>query len=258
MKEDVRKRHRPFERLVAKSDTLVLFVHGFLGSPDQFREYADVLFEKGISSAAVLLPGHGSDGRAFAKARLDDWQKHVDKAVDHYRDKYPNLILFGHSMGGLLAARASLGREDSVKGLFLLASPLQMKVTARAVKRVLCVKFGSKKLDDDEITGTYRKTNSVYPVSIFTYPLWLRQTKDLKRLILATKEILPFVAVPTVSVHSKGDETVSFESSRLFEEGLSGTSCTTVILERSHHAHYFPEEGEVIQEELLKMIDTLK
>lgn len=258
MKVDVRKRHRPYERLVAGGDLLVLFVHGFLGSPDQFEEYAGILFENGISSAAVLLPGHGGDGRAFAKARLDDWQRHVDKAVDHYRDSYPNIIFFGHSMGGLLAARASLGREDTVKGLFLLAPPLQMKVTARAVKRVLCVKFGSKRLADDEVTGTYRRSNSVYPVSIFTYPLWLRQTKDLKQLILKTREILPFIAVPTVAIHSRGDETVSFESSRLFSDGLSGTSCATVVLERSHHAHYFPEERKIVQAELLKLIKSIK
>ena len=41
------------------TDTIVIFIHGFLGSPHQFIDLADFVSHMGYACGALLLPGHG-------------------------------------------------------------------------------------------------------------------------------------------------------------------------------------------------------
>ena len=51
--------HRPYYREREGADTIVIFIHGFFGSPSQFWELSAIAWEKGYSIASLLLPGHG-------------------------------------------------------------------------------------------------------------------------------------------------------------------------------------------------------
>ncbi|MDR0839413.1 MAG: hypothetical protein LBN99_07195, partial [Oscillospiraceae bacterium] len=60
-----------------RGDPLVIFIHGFMGSPDQFADMADAVVSRGGSALSVLLPGHGGDSREFARCGADAWEAHV-------------------------------------------------------------------------------------------------------------------------------------------------------------------------------------
>lgn len=98
----------------AGADTVLLFIHGIVEGPAQFRPLFRAAERRGISAVSLLLPGHGSDGRAFARSRMRQWQEYVDAAAAHLRRRYPHVVLVGHSMGGLLAmetCRTGLRRD---------------------------------------------------------------------------------------------------------------------------------------------------
>ena len=93
----------PFLYENKESNTMVIFVHGILEGPKQFRKFTEVVYNKGFSYSAILLDGHGGSGKKFANSSMKKWINSVEKEILKYKDKYENIILVGHSMGGLLS-----------------------------------------------------------------------------------------------------------------------------------------------------------
>lgn len=98
----------PFLYENKESTTMVIFVHGILEGPKQFRKFTEVVYNKGFSYSAILLDGHGGSGKKFANSSMKKWINSVEKEILKYKDKYENIILVGHSMGGLLSILLSL------------------------------------------------------------------------------------------------------------------------------------------------------
>ena len=124
--------HKAFEMLRKDTDTIVIFIHGFLGSPHQFISLADFVYHMGYACAALLLPGHGGTAKDFAHSSQQQWTEQVHKEVHRYAELYPNVYLMGHSMGGLLAINESICSKANVKGLILLNTAIKIGLKSRS------------------------------------------------------------------------------------------------------------------------------
>jgi len=220
-----------------------------MGSPDHFDDLAELVHQQGCSSMSILLPGHGAGMRAFVKSNMDDWTRHVQDEIGAVRDKYREIILVGHSMGGLLALSASLVRENRVAGVILIATPLKINLKSVYLKLRLLTFPGT-----NEIKQAYVKSKSIGRSAIFFYPCIIRPILSLFRLIRQTRRRLGEVFVPVYLFYSKSDETVAYQSAKLFYEGLCNTERTVFTLDRSWHAFYYEDERSVIAEKLLSLI----
>jgi alpha-beta hydrolase superfamily lysophospholipase len=52
------------------SDTGVLLIHGLMAAPEEVREWAQFLYEKGLTVYAPRLAGHGTSPRIFPSAAM--------------------------------------------------------------------------------------------------------------------------------------------------------------------------------------------
>jgi hypothetical protein len=128
---------------IENSDSVVLFVHGLAGSyntwehftkhlknkwnePDGFElEYADyykksnILFFRKFYNLYYVLKG----------ASIESLSEHLGSIVSQNCEKYENVILVGHSMGGLVARKYIVDQLKNqrdlgkVKGLITYATP---------------------------------------------------------------------------------------------------------------------------------------
>jgi carboxylesterase len=244
--------HDPFERRHVDTDTIVIFSHGFIGSPSQFEDLADLAYQNKCSVLSLLLPGHGGTAKEFSKFGLRDWENHLESEIQRISSTYKNIILVGHSMGGLLSLNTSLNKKCKVKSVLLISSPLKLKYSLHTL--LLGIKLTIFPKSTDEMLVAYRRSNSVLQAPIFTYALWRKQLSDVYRLMAKTKSNLPDVTVPTTIILSKKDETVSLKSAELFRNGLKNTNKKLLILDESRHAFYVPKERERICQELLHLI----
>ena len=244
--------HEAFEKQHAEADTIVVFSHGFIGSPKQFEDLTAFAYQHNCAVLSPLLPGHGGSAAEFSKFGLEDWENHLEAEIRRVSSAYQNLILVGHSIGGLLALNASLNKELDIKAVLLLSSPLKLKYSLDQLLVGMQLALFPKR--SDALLTAYRNFNSIAGTSLFRYLSWRRQALDVYRLMAKTKSNLPAVAVPTVMIHSKKDETVSLKSADIFQRGLANTERKSVILEESRHAFYVPKERNVICGELLGLI----
>lgn len=100
--------------------TGVLLCHGFTGSPQSLRPWAEYLAAAGLSVSLPRLPGHGTTWQELARTRWEDWFAEVDRAFDELRSRSEEIFVMGLSMGGSLALRLAELRGPAVRGLVLV------------------------------------------------------------------------------------------------------------------------------------------
>ncbi len=98
----------------------VLLCHGFTGSPQSLRPWAEYLAAAGLTVSLPRLPGHGTTWQEMARTRWEDWYAEVDRAFDELRSAASEIFVMGLSMGGCLALRLAELRGPDVAGLVLV------------------------------------------------------------------------------------------------------------------------------------------
>src|SRR6185312_1439011 len=121
--------------------TGVLLCHGFTGSPQSIRPWAEYLAEAGLSVWLPRLPGHGTTWQEMARTRWEDWYAEVDRAFDELRAKSDEIFVMGLSMGACLALRLAEVRGPAISGLVLVnpsvTADTRLFLLAPALKFVL-------------------------------------------------------------------------------------------------------------------------
>ena len=235
----------------SEKTNIVIFIHGYMGSPRQFDRLAEVAYGEGCSVLSLLLPGHGSTTKEFSKATMAKWQEHVNNEVERFSEDYKRIYLVGHSMGCLLAINAAVRYGEHVCGLFLIACPFKVSSLNKAVIKVRLKQLFYPKTHPMKVA--YHKGRSV---PLMPSLLWrnIRPAAQLMKLISTTKGTLKNIKVPITAVYSLSDEIVSIKSLEILKSEATQTSVKSIILRDSLHAYYTEEEQAVIDEALVTFV----
>ena len=243
--------HAPSFLENAAENGIVIFVHGFMGSPRQFDDFAAAVYESGRSTASILLSGHGGSVKDFTDSTFSDWQEHVNREVGRFSKIYSGIWLVGHSMGGLLSLISSVKYCETVCGVVAIASPFEIKYFSAKSTKVRVKLALSKK--SNPVKTAYLDSDSV-PQS---FGLWFglkKPVSELKKLMRAAREILPLVRAPVLAVYSASDETVELDNIEIFESELSSAKLEVITVSDSLHAYYTESERELIKRAILSFL----
>jgi len=246
------RNHQPFNIESGKSDLMILYIHGIMGSPLEFRRIADALNSVNYHGKALLLPGHGGSGYNFAVTQPQSWQDHVNRSLAAVRKDYANIILIGHSLGGLLALQASL--QVPVEGIVLINTPIRTRISFRQISLSLQVLFRSRK-SNNPLVSAYRESFSVSIRDFWSLPLWSLRLLDISRIAKKTMTILNEVTVPVIVFQSRPDETVKPDSADVLKRGLGAHVISLTYLHTSTHAYFEIEEFNQIIMGIKRLID---
>jgi carboxylesterase len=98
----------------------VLLIHGFTGSPNSMRAWAEHLVADGFRVALPRLPGHGTSWQELAMTSSQDWYACVERELLALRNTCDQVFLCGLSMGGALALLLAERHGDDVAGVVLV------------------------------------------------------------------------------------------------------------------------------------------
>ena len=102
----------------------VLLSHGFTGTTQSMRPWAEHLAAAGVTVVAPRLPGHGTTVKDMNTTRWSDWYATVERAFDDLRDRCETVFAMGLSMGGTLVLRLAEQRSDQVAGIVVVNTSL--------------------------------------------------------------------------------------------------------------------------------------
>ncbi|MDL2357663.1 MAG: lysophospholipase [Pseudomonadota bacterium] len=109
----------------------VVLMHGLGEHSGRYRQLAGFFNECGLSVRSYDHRGHGrSQGKRGDVINGDPLLQDAEIIIDDFASRYAEPpLLFGHSMGGLFAARFALARLAPLRGLILSSPALALRLT---------------------------------------------------------------------------------------------------------------------------------
>ena len=231
--------------------TAVLFIHGFLSSPEYFERFTDYV-PKNVSVFNILLDGHASTVEAFSKTSMDKWKKQMEKVADEICSKYEKVYIVAHSMGTFFAMDAAIKHHDRIKGIILLQSALKIHIKPIAVINLLKAFFGV--YSHDETSEAYDVIHGIdLNFRLWEYAGWISRYRELKKESVIKRTAIKNVEIPCTIFMAINDELVSYESVKFIPQKENFILYT---LHESAHFIYEKEEENFIGETIFKMIDA--
>ena len=235
-------------RHLESADTAILFVHGILGTPDQFKPFLPFV-PSNWSIYNILLKGHGGSVKDFSSASMAEWKQQVHDILQTLLTTHSRIIIAAHSMGTLFAIQEAM--EHPIAELFLMNVPFKVRIRFQLLKTSWRIFRGNVNLDDAWSLAAENAYGIDRDTHILRYLGWIPRYLELFSEIRKTRKIVPQLSTPCHVFLSLKDEMVSPKSGRLFEKA----SCVVVkMLNLSGHFYYSPEDRQLLQNDFIDMI----
>lgn len=231
-------------------DVGVLVSHGYSGTPQGLRPWAEHLAAAGYTVRLPRLPGHGTTWQELNRTRWQDWYAELDR---HMRDLHAScrqVVVVGLSMGGLLATKVAIEHGPRVSGLVLVNpifkhdNPLLRALPAlrHVVPSFPGIAGDIKKPGVTELGYTRNPLQAMHSQT----QLWSIVGRDL-----------PEVTVPVLLMRSAVDHVVPALSSAYFLDHVGSQDVTEIVLPDSYHVATLDNDAETIFRESVTFIERV-
>ncbi|MFF5140893.1 alpha/beta hydrolase [Streptomyces sp. NPDC013157] len=228
----------------------VLLCHGFTGSPQSLRPWADHHAAHGLTVSLPLLPGHGTRWQDMAVTGWQDWYAEVDRELRLLRERCSQVFVAGLSMGGALALRLAARNGTGVDGV-VIVNPANkvhgLSAYALPVARHL-VRTTKGIASDIAKPGAAEVGYDRVP---------LHSAHSLRNFFHQVDKELPQVTQPLLLLRSAEDHVVPAVDSARILSRVSSTDVTEVVLEQSYHVATLDHDADRVFEESLAFIGRL-
>jgi alpha-beta hydrolase superfamily lysophospholipase len=227
----VRSWPNPSARYVA------LLAHGYGEHIGRYTYVADVLVRHG---AAVYGPDHAGHGKSAGErvlvADFDDIVADLHAVEEQARAAYPGLpvVLIGHSMGGMIAARYAQRHGAGLTALVMSAPVLGPWVAIKALlelEEIPDIPIDVRTLSRDPEVG---KIYDADPL-VWHGPFKRTTVEAFDRALAAIADGGRLGALPTLWLHGTGDQLVPLADTRIGVERIRGDDFTEVIYPDARH-----------------------
>jgi len=229
------------------SKGLVIISHGYAEHSGRYEDFARRLLSEGFSVWAHDHYGHGnSEGPRALIQRIELAAEDMRIAVETAAALHGNspVFLFGHSMGGAIAALTALKSTKNLRGLVLSGAAVRIQDTSPALVRGIArifrlfapslplLPFHTEKLSHSrEVLKNYHEDPLNYTGKM-KVAMGLEMI-EAERILSA--RALAGISLPTLIVHGGDDAIVPPESSRKLYEELGSEDKTLRIFDEAYH-----------------------
>jgi carboxylesterase len=221
----------------------VLISHGFTGTPQSMRPWAEYLAAQGYSVRLPRLPGHGTTWQEMNRTSWTDWYAEIQAGYGELAARCDTVFACGLSMGGALVTRLAEDladdRSSKLAGLVLVnvayGTRRRDAALARYVARTVRSRpgIGSDIKKPGMVELAYDRT----PLRAFV------SMQALWRVVIAD---LGKITVPILYYHSAEDHVVDSLSATLLHAGATATTVREVSLANSYHVATLDHDAEQI------------
>jgi carboxylesterase len=227
----------------------VLLSHGFTGTTQSMRPWAEHLAAAGLTVSAPRLPGHGTRWQDMNATGWDDWYGEVERAFDDLRGRCETVFAMGLSMGGTLVLRLAQQRGPQVAGVVVVNASL-----ASERKDVKLAPLLAKVVPSMPAVGNDIKKEGVTELAYPRTPL--KAFVSLRAAWPVVARDLGRISSPVLVFRSAVDHVVEPISGRVLREGLAGGTVEERVLEDSYHVATLDHDAPTIFEGSLDFVRT--
>jgi len=237
---------------------VICLVHGVGEHSSRYRHVAEAFTAAGYAFFTFDLRGHGkSEGTRGHFPSADQILHDIDQLLENARNRYPGLplILYGHSLGGILVLYYGVKRKPDLKGI-LATSPGLITALHKQPLMVMAAKLLGSIIPsvtiasgleiqaiskDQNVVENYKNDPLVHD----------RISLGLGKIMLGvthwTLSHAGELSLPLLLLHGKSDSIAFPESSTEFAAHLNA-NCQLVLWENGYHElHNEPFKEEVFE-----------
>lgn len=258
-----------WEPTVVMPRAVVCLVHGLGEHSSRYAHVAEALGKEGYILFSFDHRGHGRSGGARGHiSSIDDFLNDIDFLLEKARTRYPNLpiLLYGHSLGGILVLNYTLNRKPDIKGVIATSSGLRTALEEQPVKIMMAKILGSlipttaiasgldpKAISRDEtVVQTYLKDPLVHDKVTLGFG---KVMLGVTRWTLDNAKDFP---LPLLLMHGKNDAIAYPSGSIEFAAALKDRA-TLVLWDGGYHElHNEPEKADAFKTILMWMDARLR
>jgi len=199
----------PFFLHAPLSDTGVLLIHGLMAAPEEVREWAQFLHEKGLTIYAPRLSGHGTSSKDLSTRNYHDWLDSIDRGHAILKTCCKKIIVAGFSTGAGLALQSVILKPHDFKAVIAVSAPLRFrKFSSRFAETLNGLNLFCNYLGMGNLARQFMKNDAdnphinylLCPVSAFV---------QVKKLMKKVRQSLPDIAIPALVIQAKNDPKVA-------------------------------------------------
>ena len=214
----------------------LLFIHGWLGSSLEWS-YQLYYFNSNNHIILLDLPGFGKSDRPTINYSVDFFTKQIIDFLNLLG--YNEVILIGHSLGGIITLKITINRPDLVKKLVLISTPPPISHSFKERVILFCIhlifkfryvqflksiikKILGTEIENREFRKLYNKSRDI-PKSIV-----LNTFKNMT-LRFELKKGLESILQPTLIIYGTEDSIISKSKSRELNNRISNSKVIPII-----------------------------
>ncbi len=209
--------------------TGVLLIHGFTATTAEVRLIGKKLRNDGFTTAAPLLPGHGTRPDDLNKATWRMWLGKVKEFYEQLARDCDRVFVIGESMGALLAIELA-AQHPEIEGLMLFAPTVKVKWLWLS-HLLKYFKFGLNKQSAED--GFPWKGYNVYP---------FKAAAELHKLQRHVKKQFSQFKQPTLIFTAEHDNHLTQDAMQNIFNGIQSNEKCHIHLENSPHVILLAEE----------------
>lgn len=230
--------HLEYTQMIENSQTVVMFIHGILGTPNHFRDYLP-LVPKEWSIVNILLTGHGGTVDEFSVSSFVKWKNQVRIEFEILSTKYNNIVIVAHSMGALFAIDLAIENPKKVTALFLLATPLKPILNPSIIFIAYKLLFCNISENDNIALATKYAYSIAIDRRLWKYIKWSPHYVKLYKEIKMIRKKIHLLTTPCHSFLSSKDELVSITTETHFK---TIPNVSNFFLPNSRHFYYHKDD----------------
>jgi len=221
--------------------TGVLMIHGFTGSPQSIRYWAEGIAADGRTVILPRLPGHGTTVDDMQRTTAAEWVEEAEMGLRGLQERCDRIFVCGLSMGGTIALDIAERLGDSITGVITVNAAAFSK-DPRTKLAPLVGRFPLKLkglFDDVADPGQHELGYDRVPTMAAASYL---------KFQAGVKSKLSDVRAPILLFASRQDHTVHPSNSPYILEHVSSTDKELIWLERSYHVATLDYDKDLIVE----------
>lgn len=240
---------------------VIVLVHGLCEHSGRYEEFARFFQERGYAFFAFDLRGHGhSGGRRGHARRLALMLSDLEQALMHVRSTYTDaaMVLYGHSLGGLLVAAHLVGDRSREIRAAVISSPwirlahtpppLLVRMSAGLEKILPGVQVDSR-IDPRELSRDTSVGEAYRADPLVHNRISARLFNEVLRAIETVRSGARNIAVPLLIMHGEADRITDPEASRRFAAAVGQNAVFRSWPDCRHELHH-----EIVRDEVLEYV----
>jgi len=232
---------------------VMVIVHGFTGSSDQFKELAENFSKLGLSVYALDHRGHGqSEGLRYTTNNFDDYVTDLKTFVDMIKQWEPgkDIFMLGHSLGGEITLKYALTYPNDLKGIIASSPGIGAYLSLPVIgKRPVPFQVDPAIIPFMETMARTFPNLSV-PMTELSQPITLEFAIEVAKNMIYLQDNAQNITVPCLFIIGSADPLIPLKAVKTFYDNIQIKDKAFIVYDGLDHNIFHTPYVDIVYKDL--------